>query len=192
MNSQFLIRPQSPDDLAAVDQLHEQAFGPGRFARTAYRVRETSTGPQIAMTAWNGPALAGAIQLTAVTIGGRPGAMLLGPLAVAPAYMGMGCGLRLILDSVTAADAAGKRVIVLVGDLPYYKRAGFAQVPPGQILFPGPADPARILALELETGSLDDYRGLIAADNAPVHAVVRAPAARAAHPEKEPQICAVA
>ena len=77
MTSVFLIRPQAPADLAAVDQLHEEAFGPGRFARSAYRVREASHGPQIALTAWDGATLVGAIQLTAVTIGGQPGAMLL-------------------------------------------------------------------------------------------------------------------
>jgi len=174
MTSVFLIRPQAPADLAAVDQLHEEAFGPGRFARSAYRVREASHGPQIALTAWDGATLVGAIQLTAVTIGGQPGAMLLGPLAVAPAYKGMGGGQRLIRDSLAAARALGKRLVVLVGDPPYYKRTGFAGVPLGQIVFPGPADPARILALELQPGALGDYRGVIAADNTPVPAVVAA------------------
>ncbi len=170
MTSAFLIRPQAPGDLSAVDQLHEEAFGPGRFARSAYRVREASHGPQVALTAWNGATLVGAIQLTAVTIGDRTGAMLLGPLAVAPDYKGMGGGLRLIQESLAAARIAGKRLIVLVGDLSYYQRAGFAVVPPGQILFPGPADPARILALELQPGALGEYRGLIAADNTPAPA----------------------
>jgi len=176
MTLTFLIRPQAPGDLAAVDQLHEQAFGPGRFARSAYRVREASSGPQIALTAWDGAMLAGAIQLTAVTIGDSAGAMLLGPLAVAPAYKGMGGGQRLIHESLAAARRTGRRLIVLVGDLPYYKRSGFAPVPPGQILFPGPADPSRILAVELEAGALGDFHGLIAADNRPWPTVATTPA----------------
>lgn len=172
MTSTFLVRPQAPGDLDAVNQLHEDAFGPGRFARSAYRVRESSHGPQIALIAWDGATLAGAIQLTAVTIGGERGAMLLGPLAIAPAYKGMGGGQRLIGESLVAARYAGKRLVVLVGDLPYYQRAGFATLPPGQIQFPGPADPARILAVELEPGALDDFHGLIVADNAPMPAVI--------------------
>lgn len=165
MSSTLLIRPQQPGDLSSVSALHEQAFGPGRFARSAYRVREASHGPEIALTAWDGETLAGAIQLTAVTIGGHPGAMLLGPLAVAPDYKGKGCGMRLIRESLAAAKAAGKRFVLLVGDLPYYARAGFAVTPPGQVILPGPADPARILGLELHPGALADYAGLIAADN---------------------------
>jgi predicted N-acetyltransferase YhbS len=177
MSITFRIRPQQPGDLASVSALHEQAFGPGRFARSAYRVREASDGPEIALTAWHGDTLVGAIQLTAVTIGGHPGAMLLGPLAVAPAYKSMGCGLRLILDSLAEARMAGKRLIVLIGDLPYYARAGFTVMPPGQILLPGPADHARTLGLELQPGALADYCGMIAADNAPALVVDAASAA---------------
>jgi predicted N-acetyltransferase YhbS len=174
MTPNFLIRPQEPGDLAAITALHELSFGPGRFARSAYRVREASNGPQIALSAWDAETLVGAIQLTAVTIGECDGAMLLGPLAIAPAYKGKGGGLRLLRESIAAAEAMGKRLIILVGDLPYYARAGFGPVPVGQILFPGPADPARILALELEPGALATFHGMIAADNGPAQAEVTA------------------
>jgi predicted N-acetyltransferase YhbS len=165
MTYNYPIRPQAPDDAAAVSTLHEEAFGPGRFARSAYRVREASAGPKVALTAWDGEVLVGAIQLTAVTIGGERGAMLLGPLAVAPGYKGRGAGLRLILSSLAEARQLGARLVVLVGDLPYYARAGFATVPAGQVLLPGPADPARILAAALQPGALTHFNGLIAADN---------------------------
>jgi predicted N-acetyltransferase YhbS len=33
------IRHETPGDVAAIDRLHERAFGPGRFARTAYRLQ---------------------------------------------------------------------------------------------------------------------------------------------------------
>ena len=46
----------------------------------------------------------------------------------------------------------GFALVLLVGDMPYYGRFGFAPVPPGQITLPGPVDPARLLALELEPG----------------------------------------
>ena len=165
MTYHYLIRPQQPADADAVFQLHEEAFGPGRFARSAYRVREASSGPRIALTAWDGELLVGAIQLTAVTVGGSSGALLLGPLAVAPAYKGRGAGLRLILDSLAEARLQGAKLVVLVGDLPYYQRAGFSVVPAGRITLPGPADPARILALELQDGALAAFSGMVAADN---------------------------
>jgi predicted N-acetyltransferase YhbS len=165
MTYNYLIRPQQPADEAAVSKLNEMAFGPGRFARTAYRIREASNGPTIALTAWDGDELVGSIQLTAITIGGKPGAMLLGPLVVAPIHKGRGAGLRLILQSTAEAHQHRARLIVLVGDLPYYSRAGFATVPTGQILLPGPADPARILAAELEPGALASFSGMITADH---------------------------
>jgi predicted N-acetyltransferase YhbS len=165
MSYNYQIRPQQPADAPLVSRLHEEAFGPGRFARSAYRVREASRGSAIELTAWDGEVLVGAIQLTAITIGGLGGAMLLGPLVVAHPYKGRGAGMRLVLASLAEARQFGTRLVVLVGDLPYYQRAGFTMVPPGRIALPGPADPARILSLELEPGALREFAGMIAADN---------------------------
>src|SRR5262245_55132479 len=115
MTSSVLIRRQEPDDLPAIEALHEEAFGPGRFARTAYRIREAATRPPlIALSAWDGPQLVGAIQLGAITIGGRRGAMLLGPLAIAPAYKNKGHGLKLMQKALTEAEALSFRLVVLV------------------------------------------------------------------------------
>ena len=100
---------------------------------------------------------------TEVTIGGVPGGLLLGPLAVEPAFAGQGCGKRLVADGLANAKAGGMRLSVLVGNEPYYARFGFVRVPPGQIWLPGPADPARILAAELAPGALAEYRGVVAA-----------------------------
>src|SRR4051812_22866623 len=36
----LVIRPELPGDAAPIERLHERAFGPGRFARTAFRLRE--------------------------------------------------------------------------------------------------------------------------------------------------------
>ena len=33
------ILPETPDDAPAIERLHERTFGPGRFAKTAYRLR---------------------------------------------------------------------------------------------------------------------------------------------------------
>jgi predicted N-acetyltransferase YhbS len=34
------ILPETADDAVAIERLHERTFGPGRYARTAYRIRE--------------------------------------------------------------------------------------------------------------------------------------------------------
>ena len=53
---------------------------------------------------------------------------------------------------------------MLVGDEPYYARVGFKRVPKGAIKMPGPADPARILAVELVEGALAGVSGEVRPD----------------------------
>src|SRR6185312_16194472 len=98
--------------------------------------------------------LAAALRFTPVTIGGKAGALLLGPLAVDPAFANQGHGRGLISAAHDDARAAGIALVVLVGDEPYYARLGFKRVPRGQITLPGPVDLDRLLAVELAPGSL--------------------------------------
>jgi predicted N-acetyltransferase YhbS len=103
----------------------------------------------------------GAVQLTPVSIGGVAGALLLGPLVVEKAHNCRGHGLRLMLAGLARAHELGYSLVILVGDLPYYKRAGFSVPPPGRIVLPGPVDPARLLYAELVPGALERYWGLV-------------------------------
>jgi predicted N-acetyltransferase YhbS len=102
----------------------------------------------------------------AVLIGGRGGALLLGPLAVDPAFANQGHGRGLVAAALEAARNAGIALVVLVGDEPYYARLGFRPVPHGQIILPGPVDPERLLAAELVAGALTGYSGFVSADRA--------------------------
>ena len=104
-----------------------------------------------------------AIRFTEITIGGQAGALLLGPLAVEARYAGLGYGKRLIADGIARARAAGVRLIVLVGDEPYYSRFGFKRAVPGRILLPGPVDPTRLLVAELEPAAAEHYSGVVEA-----------------------------
>ena len=164
MSLDITVRPATPDDLPAIKALQPRAFGPGRFARTAYRIREgVPLISRFCLVAVAPERLVAAIRFTEVTIGGAPGGLLLGPLAVEPAFAGQGFGKRLVADGLANAKAGGMRLSVLVGNEPYYARFGFVRVPPGQIWLPGPADPARILGAELSPGALAEYRGDVAA-----------------------------
>lgn len=157
-------RAVKPADLLAISRLHALVFGPGRFTRSAYRVREgKGTRSRFCRVALLNGEMVAALRLTEVLIGGRPGAALLGPLAVHPDYRGQGFGRQLVRETLEEMRSAGIRLVVLVGDVPYYGRLGFAPVPLGQITLPGPVDPARILAAELEAGALQSYQGLITA-----------------------------
>ncbi len=156
-----VVRPSGPEDEAAIEKLHSQAFGPGRFARTAYRVREAAGAGGFGLTAWRDGELVGAVQFTAVSIGGRDGAMMLGPLAVAPRFKAQGFGRALVEEGVARARELGAQVVILVGDLSYYGRMGFHRVPAGQITLPGPVAGERILARELLPGAVVAYAGVV-------------------------------
>jgi predicted N-acetyltransferase YhbS len=158
-----LTRAVTAADAARVGGLHARVFGPGRFARTAYRVREgTPFHSRYCRLAMIGDRLVAALRLTPVCVGGRPGALLLGPLAVDPEFANLGHGRRLIRESLDMAASDGRSLVVLVGDTAYYGRLGFAPVlPPGRIRLPGPADPARILARDLVPGAGAAASGLV-------------------------------
>jgi predicted N-acetyltransferase YhbS len=156
------IRLQTPDDFSVLTQLNEASFGPGRFARTAYRVREGAAAePRLNLCAVKEGAIIGAVQFTPVTIGGTRGALLLGPLVIEEAHKNQGHGLRLMLEGLRRARELGYKLVILVGDLPYYARAGFAVAPLDQMAMPGPVDPARLLYAELEPGALKLYAGRV-------------------------------
>lgn len=156
------IRLQTPDDYAALTVLNERAFGPGRFARTAYRVREGAIrDPRLNLCAVLEGEIIGSVDFTPVSIGGVLGALLLGPLIIAEDHKNQGHGLRLMLDGLERARSLDYRLVTLVGDPPYYARAGFGATRPGHIIFPGPVDPARILHVELIPDVLEAYRGLV-------------------------------
>ena len=158
----IIIAATSETDLAALGKLHEVIFGPGRFAKTAYRVREGQ--PPISAfchTAKLDEQLIASVTFTRICIGAKPDAVMLGPLAVSPAYANLGIGRKLITTGLETVRTRGIRLVLLVGEPAYYVRFGFAQVAQGQIRLPGPADPARILACALDEAALSDYQGLV-------------------------------
>jgi predicted N-acetyltransferase YhbS len=146
-------------DAAQIERLNERVFGPGRFARSAYRIRETTPpDPQLSFVARVGTLLVGASAMTPIAIGAAP-ALLLGPLIVEPVFRSQGIGEALVTRSLEAAKAAGWKLVILVGDEPFYGRMGFQRAPMGQISMPGPVDPARLLYCELEPGALEAAKG---------------------------------
>ncbi|WP_244487455.1 MULTISPECIES: GNAT family N-acetyltransferase [unclassified Aureimonas] len=144
-----------------VAEISSEAFGPGRFSRAAERVREMAGHePSLSFVASLGDAIVGSVRQSRIAIGGRP-AVMLGPLAVRPPFMGRGLGAALLDVAARSAREAGETVILLVGDPPYYLAHGYVPLPTGSVLMPGPADPARLLALPLCAGALEGLCGRV-------------------------------
>jgi predicted N-acetyltransferase YhbS len=153
--------PQVAADQAAIEKLDERVFGPGRFARSAYRLREGVPAElSLSYVARVGRLLVGANRMTAIRCGGKQ-ALLLGPLSVEPAFRSAGIGEALVTKSLQAARAAGHHLVLLVGDMSYYGRMGFERVPAGTLTFPGPVDPQRLLYCALTKGAFDGVAGRV-------------------------------
>lgn len=147
------IHHEQPADEPAVERLQERAFGPGRYARSAYRLREgVAHAADLSFVARVGTFLVGSNRMSPVLIGDAR-ALLLGPLVVDPAFRSRGIGEELLAASLEAAAAAGHRLVMLVGDEAYYRRVGFMATPEGLVTLPGPVDPARVLWRPLIDGA---------------------------------------
>lgn len=153
--------PEQPAHDAEIDLINEEAFGPGRFTRAAYKIREG--GPHeraLSFVAVHHNQVIASVRMTWIAAGhGR--ALLLGPLAVRPAFKNIGIGRKLVAITVEAAREAGAGAVVLVGDAPYYGPLGFQKIPYGQISMPRPVDPNRLLAAELLDGAVARLQGAV-------------------------------
>jgi predicted N-acetyltransferase YhbS len=157
----LVLEPETPADGESILRLNERVFGPGRFARTAYRLRETTPADlSLSFVARVGTLLVGANAMTPIVIGATP-ALLLGPLIVEPVFRSQGIGEALVTRSLEAAREAGAKLAILVGDEPYYARMGFKRAPPDRIVLPGPVDPARVLYCELQPGAFEWVSGRV-------------------------------
>jgi len=158
------IREEKTADIAAREALLDQAYGAARFAKTSERLREGRLpADRLSLVAVDHGQLVGTVRLWHVAAGPGRAALLLGPLAVHPAHRNRGIGSAVMRRAIACARLAGHRAILLVGDLAYYGRFGFAAAPTGELWMPGRYDRDRLLALELAPAALAGARGLVGA-----------------------------
>jgi predicted N-acetyltransferase YhbS len=162
------VRPVSrlatPEDDVFVEALQALAFGPGRFARTAFRIRERfPIDKSLSLIGEIGGKPVSSVWMTPISVGGING-YLLGPLATDPEYRGLGAGKLLVREACRLAlERQEGEFVLLVGDEPYYGPLGFARTTLGAIEFPGPVDPARVLLHAPDPGLATRLAGPIAA-----------------------------
>src|SRR5215212_5876512 len=158
------ILAETAGDAQAIERLTARTFGPGRFVLSAYRLREhVDHLLDLSFTARIGTLLVGSVRQLPICVGDTP-ALMLGPLTVEPPFRGRGVGRALLDRALADAKAKGHRIVLLVGDEPYYSRVGFKVVPKGRATMPGPVDYARLLVAELVDGAFDTVSGAIQPD----------------------------
>lgn len=146
------ILPLTAVEPALIEELLDAAFGPDRFGRTAYAIREGMDWlPGLSFAAldeddW----LVGTIQLWPVALTNPQGRahplLMVGPVAVMPGRQGEGFGKALIATALGAISTEAPLPQMLIGDLDYYGQWGFSAEHTRGWRCPGPWDPARLLA----------------------------------------------
>lgn len=178
----FAIRAERAVDVAAREALLDACFGENRHDRTCQRLRDgRAPAAGLALSAVREGQLVGTVRLWHVSAGGRP-ALVLGPLAVDPAFRELGIGAALMQQALAAARARGHDAVILLGDAPYYARFGFTGEKTGALSLPSPFERDRLLAVEFTGGALDGAEGMIVPTGAALskRRVVRALQAHAA------------
>ena len=114
---QLTVRAATAADDVFVDELQAIAFGPGRFARTAFRVREMfPIDPSLSLIAEVDGTACGSVWMTPISVDGHKG-YLLGPLATHPNFRKRGAGKLLAREVAKLALARGEgEFVLLVGD----------------------------------------------------------------------------
>jgi len=161
-DSMFHLTTERPEDGPAIETLLDRAFGPDRHAKNSYRYRaDTAPVPSLSRVARadSDGRILGTIRYWPVAIAGHA-ALLLGPVAAEPALKGRGIGVALIRDTLDAAAWMNATRIVLVGDIGYYRRFGFAAAAPMGLSMPG-ENPQRLLACALARDAFVGVAGAI-------------------------------
>ncbi|KAA0580211.1 N-acetyltransferase [Azospirillum sp. B21] len=163
----MIITVEEPKHAAAIEALLDASFGPDRFTKTAYRLRDgVDSIPALNLVAiehdeHGREVVVGTIRYWPILVGGTVQSILLGPIAVAAHLQGSGLGSKMIRMSLNKAVALGHKSVILVGDAPYYERFGFSRALTLGMEMPGPVDMNRLLGLELVEGALSGAAGMI-------------------------------
>ena len=164
------LRIATPDDDKFVDELQALAFGPGRFARTAFRVRERfPIDKSLSLIAEIDGVPVGVVWMTPLSVGGVDGYML-GPLATHPNYRKRGVGKQLAREVTKLALERGEgSFVLLIGDRDYYCPLGWQPTTLGAVEWPGPVDPSRVLLYSEDKTLAARIKGRIGAFRARKH-----------------------
>ena len=172
------IAEEAPDETGARELLLDRAMGPDRVLKPSERLREGRLPARsLSLVARDGDQIVGSVRLWHVDAGENHPALLLGPLAVDPAYQGSGIGSALMEASIERATALGHGSILLVGDAPYYARFGFSAELTRKLKMPAPVLRRRFLGLELTPGALAGAAGKVTANGLPANLPALAEAA---------------
>lgn len=169
----FTIKPETAALTGQVEQMLDAVFGPARYDKASYLFRDgVAPLPELSYVAMLGDDVVGTIRYWPILVGptNHP-ALLLGPLGITPRLAGKGIGRTLTFRTLERAAELGHDLVLLVGDVDYYKRFGFVPATPHGFVMPGEKRPERLQVAPLAR----DVLGRISGDIRHIHAPVALP-----------------
>ncbi|MBV8392303.1 MAG: N-acetyltransferase [Alphaproteobacteria bacterium] len=154
---------ERPKDDAAIEAMTAAAFGPDRFHKTVYRLREdVAPIKDLCFVCLDQKGrLVASIRNWPILINEEWPAVMLGPLAISPELRGLGYGKALMWLSMAQSRMQGHSRIILVGDPEYYNQFGFRRDLALHLQLPGWVEERRFLALALVAGAMIGVHGMI-------------------------------
>lgn len=158
-----MIRPERPDDRAAIHRVHVAAFPTDTEARIVDALR-TSGQLTLSLVAETPAGVVGHIAFSPVEVtrpdGARVGGLGLAPVAVAPTHQRTGLGAALITEGLQRLRAADHGFCVVLGHADYYPRFGFVPASHHDVRWELPAPDANFMIQELAPGGLTGVTGV--------------------------------
>ena len=159
----LVIRPETPEDSAAIRNVNEEAFGSSVEADLVEKLRSRQK-YTLSLVATDGDKIIGHILFSPVTIGEgntRLGALGLGPMAVLPSCQKRGIGSQLVRAGLKECRRLGHEIVVVLGHSDYYPRFGFMPAKPRGIACEFEVPDEAWMVLELRENALAGKSGTV-------------------------------
>ena len=145
------IRQISNEDNDKIIKLLYKSFGPGRFARSVYRLREKNDrDTEFSYIYELNNQILSSISYYKTFLNNDINGLLLGPLAVDPEHRGKGYGVELVKYTIALIKkTTDYDFILVIGDYHYYEKFGFKKIN-NTFSFYGPVNSEKVLILHLK------------------------------------------
>jgi putative acetyltransferase len=154
-----LVRPELPEDAAAVHEVHRRAFPTAGEADLVDALRAAGKA-HVSLVALVDSLVVGHILFSPITVDGVGLGLGLAPVAVLPAHQGKGIGSRLIEEGLAVCRREGVPLVVVLGEPGFYAQFGFRRAGEhGLGNEYGADEPFRVM--ELRPGSIPPAGGLV-------------------------------